>query len=208
MTYDTDFAAIMAAIDCTADMIRADLGVITEKLPELRRQALADPRRRNRDAKRYALGGALTVLGFERIDPIAITGLLGNPRRMLTWLVDARAVIGDAPLADLVDAVFEHADRYDWCRQWGVHIDWLHGKALYDAAVTSFVTSGRTGANERWRRDTITADQEQLISRICTWRQITEPKVTTRGEAFDWIYAAGGNPTWWGPPATPADWID
>ena len=155
MGYDSDFATIMAAIDGTADAIRRDLGVVEERLPELRRQARADPRRRSRDATRYALGGTLTTLGFERINPIALTGLLGNPVQMLAWLADARAVVGDAPLVDLIDTVFEDADRYDWCRQFGVHIGWRHGKALYDAAVTSFLTSGRTGRNERWRREAI-----------------------------------------------------
>ncbi len=204
MAYDTDFAAVLAAIDGTAAALERDLGVIEETLPELRRQARAGPTRRSRDAARYALGGSLTMLGLERFDTIALTGLLGNPAQMLAWLAEAR--IGDAPLADLVDRVFDDSARFDWCRQWGVHIGWRHGKALYDAAVTAFVTSGRTGPQERWRRNAITVDQANLILRICVWRQVDEPVLATRGEAFDWIYAAGGNPTWWAPPTTPPDW--
>jgi len=206
MTYDTDFAAIMAAIDGTADALRRDLGVVAETLPELRRQAYASPKRRSRDATRYALGGALAVLGLERVDSIALTGLFGNPDRMLAWLAEARSAIGAAPLVDLIDAVLADDVRFDWCRQWGVHISWTHGKALYDAAVTAFVASSRTGPNERWRRADVTADQEQLIQRICVWRQLAQPMLATRGEAFDWILAHGGNPTWWAPPAVPVEW--
>jgi len=206
MAYDTDFAALMAAIDRTAAALERDLGVIEETLPELRRQARAGPKRRNRDAARYTLGGSLSMLGFERLDTIALTGLLGNPAQMLAWLAEAQTEIGDAPLADLVDRVFDDSARFDWCRQWGVHLGWLHGAALYDAAVTSFIISGRTGPKERWRRDEITDDQANLILRICVWRQIPEPALATRGEAFDWIYEQGGNPNWWAVPATPLEW--
>ncbi|NIJ22067.1 hypothetical protein FHS95_003778 [Sphingomonas naasensis] len=206
MGHDTDFAELMAAIDGTGSAIQHELGVMAETLPELRRQARAEPQRRKRDASRYALGGALTILGLEHLDPIALTGLFGNPARMLTWLGDARSALGDAPLVELIGAVFEDDARFEWCRKWGVHIGWLHGKVLYDATVTSFVISGRAGPKERWRRAEITEDQESLILRICLYERIDVPVLANRGEAFEWIHANGGNPTWWAPPTIPPEW--
>ncbi|MFN3727367.1 MAG: hypothetical protein ACK4SZ_13820 [Allosphingosinicella sp.] len=81
-------------------------------------------------------------------------------------------------------------------------------KPIYDAAVTSFLESGRAGDDERWRSRDITDDQADIIQDICEAAGLSLPDLPTRGEAFEWIRKRGGNPSYWHEPQQPSEWKD
>lgn len=195
----------MAMIDGTIGKADRKVELVHGELRELRRQACALPKRRggagSRDARKYALGSTLAVLGLADIDDIALLGLLAHPLQMLRWASSILSSTPDLGFGALIQTVLSDSHRRAWCEQWGRALWWRYRKALYDAEVTSFLNSGRTGRGERWRRDQPTAVQLGLILDLCGVLHETGPKVGTKGEAFDWIYARGGNPTFWEEPA-------
>lgn len=177
-------------------------------LTELRRQhhALAARRggRGSPDAQRYALGYTLAMVGAGDVSDTALLGLLAHPDRMLAWMGEVRKVGAGPAFGDLVRAVLADEARAGWCEQWGRILHWRHRKALYDAAVQSFVDSGRAGPREPWRRKDVTDDQAALIAMLVTILGEPVPKLATRGEAFDWIRERGGNPLYWREPSLPS----
>lgn len=189
---------LIGAIEAKSRVCEASVG-------ELRRQHHALARRRGGgkgpDASRYALGHVLAMVGAEDVSDTALLGLLANPDEMLAWLGEARRAGAGPMVGDLVRAVFADEARCGWCEQWGRILQWRHRAALYHRAVRSFVDSGRTGPAEQWRRKDVTDDQAALIATLVGIIGEPAPAVLTRGEAFDWIYARGGNPRYWREPA-------
>lgn len=145
------------------------------------------------------------MLGFERLDDTMMVGLFAHPDLMLRWLVAAREQ-GPATFVNLVSRVLADPVRAAWCRDWGTYLRWERRKALYDAEVTSFIASGRTGPKERWRRDPVTVEQAWLIELVCELNGLPDPALTTKGDAFEWLYAAGGDPRFSVKPAMPVAW--
>ncbi|MXO65959.1 hypothetical protein [Altericroceibacterium endophyticum] len=190
----------------------SELAHIEEKLPELRRQARAKPRRRGGkgsvDSEKYRLGSSLTLLGFAGVDDMALLGFFACGDRALQWLAQVRLDRGPMTFAEAVSAALTDPARAEWCRSWGLYRRRLYKKAIYDASVTAFIESGRTGANEKWRGQDITADQIDIIEDICEAARLPPPTLATRGEAFQWIYEKGGNPAYWQAPELPAEWKD
>lgn len=80
-----------------------------------------------------------------------------------------------------------------FCRQWGRILEWRYRKPLYDAAVTSFVESGHIGPKKAWRKHDVSDDQAALVAKLCDLLDEPPPRLETKGEAFEWIYARGGN---------------
>lgn len=190
----------------------SEMALIEETLPELRRQARAKPQRRggkgSTDAEKYRLGSILTLLGFDGADDLTLLGFLACGDRALQWLAETRIEHGPMSFADAVKLALSDAVRADWCRRWGEYRRRVYKKAVYDASVTAFIESGKVGPKERWRRDEVTADQAGLIEDICETSSLPVPRLVNRGEAFEWIYAHGGNPTYWEMPAEPDEWKD
>lgn len=189
---------------------RSETILAEQSLSELRRQARARPKRRggegSADAEKYKLGSVLVQLGFAGADDLALLGLLASGDRALQWLCEARLERGAIPFVELVSAAISKSGRLDWCREWGNYHWRLHNKRAYDAAVTSFIEAGPTGAEEGWRKHDASGDQIALIAKLCDLLDEPLPKGLTKGEAFDWIYERGGNPAHWHEPTEPAEW--
>lgn len=198
--YRRDVADMTAKVDAATRICEASIS-------ELRRQHHALTKRRgsgrSADASNYALGAGLTLVGMEGVDDTALVGLMAHADQMLAWLRQARDRGAGPMFGDLVKAVFADPACYSWCRQWGRILQWRRRKALYDAAVTSFMASGKAGPKARWRREEISDDQAALIATLAHILGEALPDLANRGEAFDWIYARGGNPTYWQEPASP-----
>lgn len=195
-----DVADMTAKIDAATSICGASIS-------DLRRQHHALTKRRGRgraaDASNYALGAGLVLVGMEGVDDTALVGLMAHPDQMLGWLAQVRRTGAGPMFGDLVKAVFTDQACYAWCLQWGRVLQWRRRKALYDAAVTSFMSSGKAGPKARWRREEITDDQAALITTLAHILGEPLPGLANRGEAFEWIYARGGNPTYWQEPASP-----
>ncbi|MEH3100601.1 hypothetical protein [Sphingomonas adhaesiva] len=74
---------------------------------------------------------------------------------------------------------------------------------------TLSLASGKAGPDRRWRKRDITAAQLFLIRTLEALLGATFPDPpdapATRGDAFDWIHAHGGNPTYWQEPPLPTN---
>lgn len=156
-----------------------------------------------RDAHCYRLGAAFEPAGGLDLDPVALTGLLALGATGLLLLL--RVTLRD-PSADLVEqlqALFRSKAGLA-IREWGVWTrrQWL--RALYLKETQLFLQS-RAGRDPqaRWRRKFPTAEQTYIVAQICLDLQLQTPSLATRGEAFDWIGAKGGNPRFWIEPCKP-----
>lgn len=207
-----DTLALMAMIDGTIEKIDCQAAIVTDSLGELRRQARALSKRRggpgSRDALQYALGSVLAMLGLADIGDTALLGLFAHPKAITRWMGRELSRAPDAGFGALIAAVLADDRRRAWCERWGRILQWRYRKPLYDAAVQSFIDSGRTGPNEPWRRHDITEDQQSLMLTLADLLGEPIADIRTKGEAFDWIYARGGNPTYWAEPALPDDLED
>lgn len=205
-------ADLLTSLLALENAAASELALIEEKLPELRRQAKARPKRRggkgSADAEKYRLGSVLTLLGFAGADDLMLLGFLACGDRALQWLAEARLACGVMTFADAVKMALADPIRADWCRRWGEYRRRVYKKAAYDASVTAFVTSPESGAGKKWRRDEITPQQIDIIEDICEAAGLPLPKCADRGEAFEWIYASGGNPAYWQAPEEPEEWKD
>lgn len=207
---DETFGALLAQLAVLQAQVSADIQIVEDKLPELRRIGKAAAHRRggagSRDARKYELGSVLVMVGLEGIDSKAMLGLFAHPVLMVRWLGQAAVETGRASLGELTAIALADPKRLAFCRQWGRVLGWRYRKPLYDAGVTSFVNSGRTGPNEPWRKLDITDDQATLIATLCSLLDQPLPDFLTRGQAFDWIYVRGGNPHYWNEPEIPQEW--
>ena len=199
--------ALARSLATTGDRIAAEVAICTTTVAELRRQQHALAKRRggpgSKDARKYAQGAALVMVGCEDIDDTAMVGLFAHPDRMARWMTIAR-VAGVGPmLGDVIRWIFEDPAKLAWCAQWGRILQWRYRKPLYDAEVARFERSGKLGEHEPWRRKPVTIGQEGLMQTLADilGEPIPEPK--TRGEAFEWIRERAGNPTYWQEPALP-----
>lgn len=208
---DNETAALLARLHAITAAIQAETAIVEERTAELRRQHRAAPYRRSGpgsvDAQKYALGGVLALLGVAAIEEprldIKLLGLLAHPIQMMRWIM--RMIENGAPprLDALIVAIFSDPNRARWCEQWGRILQWRYRAPLYQAAVVSFLESGRTGAGEPWRRKEMTEDQASLVLTLVDLLGGPSPALATRGEAFDWIHAYGGNPAYWVEPPSP-----
>lgn len=204
-----DLAVLRRSLERLGRCIDQEAEVCAAKLSELRRQHKAAPRRRggsgSLDARAYALGLVLTLVGGGPIDGTALLGLLAHPARMLRWMADAVAAGAGPMFGDVVAAVLDDPARRSWCEQWGRIFQWRRRKPLYDAAVASFMASGRLGEREAWRTLLPTDDQMALMQVLAALLGEEVPNLATRGEAFEWIRVRDGNPIFWQEPSLPPE---
>lgn len=207
---NTDLARLLDRLATLEHAAASELAIVEERLLELRRQAKARSKRRgglgSAAAEKYKLGSILALLGFRGVDDLVLLGLLASGDRGLQWLGEARLEHGPMPFADLVRTAITDEKRSDWCRAWGEYRWKAYKKPIYEAAVTSFIESGRAGDDEPWRNRDITDDQADIIQDICAAAGVPLPDVHTRGEAFEWIREHGGNPAYWPEPEHPPEW--
>lgn len=216
MDHSTSDAAalsvLLAELSAQQAQVSADIRIVEDKLPELRRIAAAKQHRRggagSRDATKYEFGSVLVMVGLEQADSKAFLGLLAHPGLAVRWLGQAILDTGLTSFGELALHVLSDPRRLEFCRQWGRVLGWRYRKPLYDAGVMSFVNSGRAGPHEPWRKKDVTDDQERLIDTLTDLLDQPRPDLATRGEAFDWIYERGGNPDYWREPELPEEWKD
>lgn len=217
MTYEDerkrDFARLWAAIDGTSKQLEAKIAAEAAQLRDLQRQAHAMDKRRggpgSLDARKYALGSVLAMLGLGDVDDTALLGLLSHWDQIPGLIDRLHQRDRHTNFAGHVRALLADPDIGRWCRQWGRVLQWRERAPLYQAEVERFTASGRTGPDERWRKRDITAAQLFLIRTLEELLGVTFPDSTespaTRGDAFDWIHFHGGNPTYWQEPPLPTN---
>lgn len=209
---DADMLALLSTLDALDMQVSTDIALVEDRLPELRRLAKAASSRSggagSRDANKYALGSVLVMLGLEHVCDTVLLGLFAHADLLLRWMAETRRSGGPQSFDTLIGRILADPERRAFCRQWGRILQWRYRKPIYDAAVTSFIESGRTGPKEKWRKHDVSDDQLALIAKLCDLLEEPLPDLRTKGEAFEWIYARAGNPEYWAEPDIPQAWSD
>ncbi len=145
-----------------------------------------------RDAACYRLGSAFEPGDGLGLDPVALAGWLAlGDTGLLLLLRQALAAPGQSlsvSLAGLFDSPAGHG-----IRAWGVWARWHWLKALYIAETEEFLASP-AAKRPGWKTLPPKATQTHLIAAICADLQKEVQHFATRGTAFEWILAQGGNP--------------
>lgn len=156
------------------------------------------------DNLKYYLGFAFQANGALDVDSLAFTGLLSLPAGALLAIFSA-GHHASASFVDLIRSALEDAALREWARAKGVWLQWKRLEAIYRQEVEDFRNSDAF-ARPGWRRKSITRDQEYMIGEIQRILGVPEPKLATRGQAFEFIAAHGGNPRFLVEPPLPAEW--
>ena len=84
---DENLARLLTRLTKVEDSAKSELELVEERLPELRRQARAKPKRRggagSTDADKYALGSVLKRCGFSADDELPLLGFFACGDRAL-----------------------------------------------------------------------------------------------------------------------------
>lgn len=185
-----------------------ELAEVTAELKELERLAAAkgnrrgDRRKGGNDTQKYRLGSVFWVLmdDFTELDDLALIGLLSSGAQTLQLLSEFSRAEDDDLLQPIM-RIMADKDLYSSLRQRGGHLRWEKSRALYVTEVEEFARSPKArNPKAAWRRKSPTKNQIYLIREVVRCFDLTPPKICTRGEAFEWLYAAGGNPRFANPP--------
>lgn len=199
-----NLARELAAVE---EKLGCEIAICTANATELRRQYQALTKRRggpgSADARKYALGSTLVMVGIDGINDTALLGLFAHPHRMAFWTKQALAAEAGPMLGDIIRWLFADPVRHEWCLQWGRILQWRGRKALYVEEVMGFFDSDRLGPQEPWRRKPMTIGQADLVLTLTTLLEEPAPDLKNRGEAFEWIRECAGNPHYWREPSLP-----
>jgi hypothetical protein len=191
------------------DRIGIEEAAAVTPLNDLRREIHQYGKRRcdkeaSRDNLTYYLGFAFDVNDALNLDSLALTGLLSLPWEAFTSTFEGGAgkpvrLIDGLRLALVQPAVIE------WARAQGVWLQWKRLEAIYREAVEDFRNSDAF-RQPGWRRKRVTRAQHYLIGEIHRILGVPVPALATRGQAYDFIAANGGNPRFLTAPPVPARW--
>lgn len=193
-----------------SDRFEQELAEVTAELKELERLAAAKGKRRgehsltSKDPQKYRLGSIFWVLAedFNELDDLALLGLLSWGPKTLQLLAKASRA-EDENLMQSITRIMADEDLRSSLRKRGGLLRWEKSRALYITEVENFATSAAArNPNGRWRRKSPSRKQIYLIAEIVRCFDISPPEICTRGEAFEWLYAVGGNPRYANPPHT------
>lgn len=191
-----------------ADRFERELAEVTDQLNELERLATVKGKRRGdrrkggNDTQKYRLGSVFWVLmdDIDKLDDLALLGLLSSGESTLPLLKK----FGRAEDTDLLQPILRiMADKnlYTLLRQRGATLRWEKNSALYFAEVEKFAKSTKAqNPNAAWRKKSATRNQIYLIGEVVRCFGLSPPPIRTRGEAFEWLYEHGGNPSFAHPP--------
>lgn len=158
----------------------------------------------SRDNLKYYLGFAFEVNEALDVDSLALTGLLSLP-----WPAFEAVLKEDIRkperVIDGLRLALRQPEVLEWARAHGVWLQWKRLEAIYREEVEDFRSS--EGFHRKgWRRRSITRAQRYLIGEIERILGIPVPAIATRGEAYEFIAAAGGNPRFLVEPPLPSRW--
>ncbi len=204
--------AIADDLAATEQKIADTLVIVADSAAELRRQYRAADRRRggpgSPDARKYALGSALVMVGLDGVSDTALLGLFSHPARMARWMNAAIAAGAGPMIGDIIGSIFADPARLAWCGQWGRILQWRRRKALYDQEVERFLKTGPTDPKASWRTRPISIGQAGLVATLCELLAVPTPDFKDRGAAFDWLRLHNGNPNYWREPSLPPNLED
>lgn len=158
----------------------------------------------SRDNLKYYLGFAFEVNQALDLDSLALTGLLSLPWEAFSAVLKEEVRV-PARLIDALRIVLAQPAVLEWAQEQGTWLQWKRLEAIYRKEVDDFRNSEASG-RPGWRRKGITRPQKYLIGEIHRILGVEVPALATRGQAYDFIAASGGNPRFAVEPSVPAQW--
>src|SRR5690606_31233929 len=156
-----------------------------------------------RDRGCYRIGAALEPYEGHLLDDIALSGLDHLGAVGLVLLVDIAVRSPDLSLSQLLDRLFR-SNHGEVIRKWGEWSRWHWLSELVNRETNVFLASEKgRDPRQRWRSEEPTLNQEYLLLEIARIGGLIAPKLSTRGDAFEWIRDQGGNPRFRNPPPSP-----
>lgn len=193
------------------DQLGADPDGDLVSLSDLKKEILRYGKRRcdveaSRDNLKYYLGFAFEVNKALDIDSLALTGVLSMPSSVLLEMIGHDGA-QTATVADLLRTAVARPKVCEWAVAKGTWLQWKRLESIYRAEIEDFIESdafNRPG----WRRKAITRNQHYLLGEIRRILGCKIPPLTSRGQAFNYIAAKGGNPRFLVEPPLPTNWWD
>lgn len=188
------------------------LGVIREdpsqppSLEQLKKEARGYGKRRadklgSRDNLIYRAGYAVDAAKGLGIDPDKLAGVLSCSSVVREVFQSIGKLSAGMSLVEVIELALTRSDVAKWAQQEGRYMQWKRLSALHEAETTEFKASAAfADPDARWRKKAPTSGQEYLISEICRIAGEEPAVVSNRGQAFDFIENAGGNPRYWAEP--------
>lgn len=185
-----------------------ELGAVVP-LEDLKREIRQYGKRRcdveaSRDNLKYYLGFAFEVNGGLDLDSLALTGMLSVPWSALEARLQGPNS-GQETSVEAIRRALEEPDLREWCLAQGTWLQWRRLEAIYRQEIVDFRQSDAFH-RKGWRSKIISRPQHYLIGEIHRILNKSKPGLATRGEAYDYIAAAGGNPRFWQAPPAPEPW--
>lgn len=156
-----------------------------------------------RDRACYRAGAALEPYGGHFLDDVALSGLDHLGAVGLVLLVQIAVQYPGLSLSGLLAKLFQSTHGVV-VRHWGEWSRWHWLRELIHQETVAFLATEKgRDPKARWRNEEVTARQSYLILELARVLEIMAPEFATRGDAFDWIRAEGGNPRFHTPPPAP-----
>ena len=150
----------------------------------------------SRDNLIYRAGYAVdAVMGLE-IHPDEFGGMLSWPAPAFR-LFKNLGCPDQLSLVKLMSIVLTQPEVSEWARAEGRYLQWKRVALLRKQETEDFKASAAYANPERWRPKRPKRGQLYIISEICRLTDTPRPEIRTRGEAFDLIDNANGNPRFW-----------
>lgn len=157
----------------------------------------------------HRMGSAIAAAGGEWLNSDGVLGLWTMGARGMVWLAQAARGDPDGSIVDHHRALIAHPVRGPWLIRFGVVQRWRRMAALNAAESAHFDSLDvASDLRAKWRRKQTTADQRFLVAQILEMlaslgEPQPDPDLKSRGAAYDWIKAMGGNPRFW----TEPEWL-
>ncbi|MEN3972149.1 hypothetical protein WJS89_05655 [Sphingomicrobium sp. XHP0235] len=156
------------------------------------------------DNRKYQLGAAFQVHNALGIDGYQLTGLLAAPIAGLCMTALERDD-RNLTLAEAFELLLGFEDVRQWAEHMGAYLQWQRLKKLAEQETAEFLALD-VSKRENWRKKSITNRQRYLVAKICEFEGRSAPSIAKRGDAFDLIQDAGGNPRFTASPPLPSIW--
>jgi hypothetical protein len=157
------------------------------------------------DNLKYYLGFAFEVNGALDFDSLAWAGFLSISKEGFESIFENLA--DDVVIESFMDGLryaLSQPAVLEWARAKGVWLHWKRLEVVYRKEIIDFRNSDafhRPG----WRKRSITKAQHYMIGEIVRMLGVAEPKLATRGQAYNFIEHHGGNPRFLVEPPVPAN---
>jgi hypothetical protein len=150
------------------------------------------------DNQRHALSHTFKIFNGLDLPPLEVVGMDAIGPIGAAWMLEAAIAGGPAPGPELRRRVLQDPSKALACRLAGAIACWRHLRLVQEETLVRIEALIAAG-NTYWRQKNATYAQLRLLNWIEELVRVEDPTfhlppIKLRGEAYDAILAAGGNP--------------